>query len=279
MEKKWKCGFLKMRMVSWLIASFLVNSFAFAQDSSLILKNTLSIESNYFTTDRLYNIYTLNSENTIIKYNSTGKRLFEYNNQNYGTPSRVDASNPLRILVYYKEFLTAIILDRTLTELYVFHLQDYEINQSDVAATANDNGLWVFDNWSYQLKKINEQGAIERTSDDLNQLLGIQLEPSQIILKDNQIFLTVPSQGIFVFTLFGQYVKTLPLLAIERFQVQNDYIIFYKNQQLYHYSISFQAEKIINIPKNDKDIQQVNVKNNHIFISTGTEILVYQMKE
>ena len=171
MDKRWKFAFLKMMLVSWLTFSGF-GSQASAQDTSYQLITEIKTSVEYFTTDALKNVYIFNSDNILQKYNVKGKLLFEYDQQNYGTASYIDASNPLRILVYYEEYLTATVLDRTLSELYVFNLKDYDIFQAQAITGANDNGIWFYDEWSFQLKKISQQGKIERTSDDFSQIFS-----------------------------------------------------------------------------------------------------------
>src|SRR5689334_22944763 len=60
-----------------------------------------------FTVDNLDNLYLLNSHNQIRKYDSKGDSVAVYNEvKKFGQASLVDVSNPLKILVYYRDFAT-----------------------------------------------------------------------------------------------------------------------------------------------------------------------------
>ncbi len=261
-------------LVSWLIVSVFCSSLS-AQDTSYQIITTIKSDIQYFTTDALKNVYILDSDNILKKYNAKGELLFDYDQQNYGIPSYIDASNPLRILVYYEEYLTVAVLDRTLTELYIFNLKDYDIFQAQAIAAANDNGIWLYDEWSFQLKKINEQGTIERTSDDFSQIFSEEILPKQLIISGNRIYINSPEVGILVFNFFGKYIQTIPLLITSRFQIQNNQIIYFQKEKLYAYSLQSFQKKTIPI---QKGVKSVEVEQQYLFLEMEGKVVVYGKK-
>ncbi len=69
----------------------------------------------YLNVDVLDNIYVITAGNQLKKMNSLGDSLAVFNEvKKYGNPSYIDVSNPLKILVYYKNFSTVVVLDRLL---------------------------------------------------------------------------------------------------------------------------------------------------------------------
>ncbi len=73
-----------------------------------------------------------------------------------GTIGHVDIVNPLKILVYYTDFNTAVLLDNTLNEIerIDFNLQAGFANLEWVSV-ANNNSLWVFNKDNQQLEIFN----------------------------------------------------------------------------------------------------------------------------
>src|SRR5256885_10738969 len=68
-----------------------------------------------FTVDNLDNVYVLTSTDQLKKYNANGDSVAVFNNiKKFGKVSLIDASNPLKILLYYKDFSTIVVLDRLL---------------------------------------------------------------------------------------------------------------------------------------------------------------------
>jgi hypothetical protein len=77
-----------------------------------------------FTVDNLDNIYVLNSRNQVKKFNSNGDSVAVYNDvRKYGQASLIDVSNPLKVLLYYKDFATVVMLDRFLNVVNVVDLR------------------------------------------------------------------------------------------------------------------------------------------------------------
>ena len=70
-----------------------------------------------FAVDNLDNVYVINSSDQVKKYNSNGDSVAVFNNvKKFGKLSFIDASNPLKLLLYYKDFSTIVTLDRLLSQ-------------------------------------------------------------------------------------------------------------------------------------------------------------------
>src|SRR6185436_12076651 len=83
-----------------------------------------------FTVDNLDNIYVLNSHNQVKKYNAAGDSVAIYNDvRKFGQASLIDVSNPLKVLLYYKDFATVVMLDRFLNAVNIVDLRKQNILQ------------------------------------------------------------------------------------------------------------------------------------------------------
>jgi hypothetical protein len=80
----------------------------------------------------------------------------------------VDASNPLKIMVWYADFQTAVFLDRNMTELGRLNVAEAGWPAVRSLATAADGNLWVYDEASTQLLKISTAGEKLLESQPLN---------------------------------------------------------------------------------------------------------------
>src|SRR5438552_190098 len=69
---------------------------------------------DYFTADNLGNFYTVR-EDELIKYLPNGKMFARYSNLKLGSISAIDVTNPLKILLYYRDFQQIIFLDNQLS--------------------------------------------------------------------------------------------------------------------------------------------------------------------
>ena len=99
-----------------------------------------------FTVDNLGNIYLLSPENQLKKLNPAGDSLAVFNDvRRYGKIYSMDVTNPLKILLYYKEFETIVVVDRFLNIINIIDLRNLNIFQAKAFGLAYDNNVWVYD--------------------------------------------------------------------------------------------------------------------------------------
>ena len=120
-----------------------------------------------FTVDNLDNIYILNSRNQVKKFDSNGDSVAVYNDvKKFGQASLIDVSNPLKVLLYYKDFATVVMLDRFLNVVNVVDLRKQGILQAKAIGQSYDNKIWVYDEQEAKLKKIDEDGKLLQETAD-----------------------------------------------------------------------------------------------------------------
>jgi len=205
----------------------------------------LSDELSFATTDALQQIYIATHDGKLIKLNKEGQLLFEYNNKRLGSVGVIDASNPFNVLVYYPELATVILLDRTLSELKTINLFELNIFEPEAVAVSNDNNIWVYDPVNFQIKKISKEGEILFQSKYLNQVLDLNINPSYILERNNQLLLSDPLKGLFIFDGFGQFIQHLPIEGSTQFQIANDQLVYFKKEELYSYSLLAEEEIVL----------------------------------
>lgn len=97
-------------------------------DSSFSFVKIIKGNFTGFTVDNLDNIYLLTSTNQLKKVNSKGDSVAVFNDiKRYGSVSQVDVTNPLKILLYYKNFSTIVVLDRFLNPRNTINLRKQNI--------------------------------------------------------------------------------------------------------------------------------------------------------
>jgi len=258
--------------------SLFVNySFAQIVDSNSIrLVKDLAISSSFFSTDKLGQFYIVNDDEQLIKYNSNGDSLFQFNNHQNGELAMVDPTDPFNVLLYYPEFMKVVTLDRTLSPTSEYDLYDLDIVDVPAIGMSNDNNIWIYDNTSFTLKKINRNGKLIVESENLSFQLKTWLQPTFILERGNFVFVNDPFQGIFIFDLFGKYIKTLEFKGLEDFQVENDNIIYQHDSTLHAFDMSTLNEIVIPLPIEVSDEDQVQVQKDFIFVRKGERVLVYQ---
>src|SRR5690349_6855308 len=88
------------------------------KDSSFMLVRTYQGDIADAALDNLDNLYIISSTGQIKKYNASGDSMGLYNQvRNFGKLHTLDVSNPLKVVLFYKDFSTVVILDRFLAVL------------------------------------------------------------------------------------------------------------------------------------------------------------------
>lgn len=199
-------------MLAFLVLLSL-RSFA-AGDTTLQLQLTKAIPGSYsnFYTDNLHNIYLVAAQTSQVKkINSNGDSVAVFNNiPRYGKLYSLDVSNPLKIVVYYKDFATIVLLDRFLTIRTTIDLRKLGITQVKAVALSYDGNIWLYDEAEGKLKKIDESGNLLIESADLRLVFNDALSPVKIIDNNSQLYLYDSNLGWLIFDYYTAFKKQLP---------------------------------------------------------------------
>ena len=178
-------------------------------------------------------------------------------------------------MVYYQETGQLVVLNNTISELspaVVLNLNG--LGTATLATTSVQNSYWFYD---------PIQGAIIRTtntfkeifnSGNLDQLLGVQINPTFMIERGDRLYLNDPLQGVLVFDLFGTYLKTIPIFGINSFQVTEHGIYYLKDHQsvLYSFKNFDQTQQTIPVVKAD----QVLFTRGYLFIRNERKASIWK---
>ena len=120
---------------------------SFAQnDSSFRLVNTYIGDIADAALDNFGNLYVISSQGQIKKFTPTGDSAGVYNQvKKYGNLYSIDVSNPLKLILFYKEFSTVVVLDRFFAPLATLDLRKYSVLQPTAVGLSYDNNILVFD--------------------------------------------------------------------------------------------------------------------------------------
>jgi len=81
-------------------------------------------------------------------------RLLFSMNKKYGQASFIDVSNPLKVLLYYKDFATVVYAGSFLNIRNTIDLRKQNILQVKAIGQSYDNKIWVYDELESKLKKL-----------------------------------------------------------------------------------------------------------------------------
>lgn len=215
------------------------------QDSSFLLVRTYEGDIANAAIDNLDNLYIISSTGQVKKFNAAGDSVAVYNQtRNAGKLFSIDVSNPLKLLLFYKEFSTIVVLDRFLTVLTTIDLRRFSILQPGAAGLSYDNNIWVFDEYDNKLKKIDEQGTRLIETPDFRTLFNEPIRPQKIINDNGLVYLADTATGVFVFDNYGSFKKKIALTNWHSLAVGRNTVISTKNETItvYNTATSLQTQ-------------------------------------
>lgn len=284
----------------WLVLFVIMSSFSCKTIAQVPDKDSLSIEKHeapnmdytlvaeieikgqQLTTDKLLNSYVITNDNELIKFSPKGKELYRYSNFDLGEISYIDASNPFNLLVFYEEYQTIEILDRTLTLTTSFDLFNTGLQNIKAVAMSSNQQIWIYDELNFKLKKLDASGDIIFESADLSNLLSESFSPSFMIEKSGSIYLSQANHSIFLFDVFGNYtgkesfnIPTGKLQILQESYVYRKENIFYVNNPTLG---DIYISEII-LPKTTSEINDAEIQKNQMFILLEDRLSIYTFAE
>ena len=260
-----------MQKLLFLFSFFLFTSFS-AGDYTLL--KSIAVKATDFTIDNLGNIYLI-SNNQLLQYDSSGNFLRSYSEFNAGKLQSVDASNPLKILIFYRNFTKINILDSKLALQTEIQLRDIGVLQPLLICRSANDGIWIFDQQDFQLKRLNTQLKITYESGNINQITGEDINPQFLTEDGNLIFLNNPQTGILVFDNLGSYLKTIPIANINSFQTIGDEIIYLKNGEVKSYNLKTLSEKTMLVPNIDTTVVFMRIGKQKLYLHRKDRLELY----
>lgn len=156
-------------------------------------------------------------QDVVEKFDNTGVLLFSYSNKSLGQIHSLDVSNLLRPILFYKNLQQVVITDNTLSahSSQTIRFEDLNMYQIErVAASKMDNGIWLYDQATFQLLKLKQNLELLYQSGNLEQLLAINsIAPLFMIENNGYLFMACATNGILIFDMYGAYYKTIPVLT------------------------------------------------------------------
>jgi hypothetical protein len=196
--------------------------------------------TNYHKVDPQGSVYQVKNE-TVYKYDSHGNVLFTYSDKSLGNINTIDVSNPLRPLFFYKDLQLLVITDNTLSvhnrQFISFdELGLYQVQM--VASSRMDNGVWLYDQGTFQLKKMSQNWEVLYQSGNLEQLLGKKaISPQMMIENNGYLYLVCSNNGILIFDMYGAYFKSIPLLDVDFFFPAEQFIYLVQGDKISGYHL------------------------------------------
>lgn len=247
-----------------------------AQKWTLFKKND-SLDCRSFATDPLFNLYILTSKNEVLKYDPQGFFDSRYSNKKLGRIGLVDGTNAFKVVFWFPDFQTIQLMDALVNPIITLNLNDLGVSRAAAVAMSDDGFLWIFDNGTNQLLKFSaDQSGVKQVEKVPMSVAGLQ--PTGMTVRQNQIYINVPNQGILIFDRFGKKVKILDIKNAIDFQVIDNQVFYKQNNTLFRFNLQTLVTSPVNLPTGVKGEQAMRLERGRLFVKRGGSIDVFEEK-
>ncbi len=228
--------------------------------------------SLFIGNDAFGNTYFIEN-NVLHKENTTDSKT--YKNIQLGKITSVDILNPLKIVLFYEDFNSAVLLDNQLNETKIINFSDNPIAISaQSASTAAQNRLWVFNDLNQQIGLVNYLNNEYKT-------LAVPLKNSILYSQtDFNVFYWIDQEyNWYSCDLFGKVKWLEKVEPFDQIQFLNDHqFIYKKSNKLYLKPIDKQKkETITTIEISEKSFENFYYKDQFLSIFTSSEKTNYKI--
>ena len=221
----------------------------------------------------------MSSTNQVKKINANGDSVAVFNDvKKFGQATLIDVSNPLKVLLYYRDFATIVVLDRFLNIRNTIDLRKQNILQVRAIAQSYDNKIWLYDEVENKLKKIDEDGKVLQETPDFRLLFGEAPIPQKIFDQDQYVYLYDSAKAVFVFDYYGALKNKILITGWQNFKVAGKYIFGSQDNKLFRYNIKTFRLDEWKMPDEIYKTQSFNFSSSRLYALKKDSIEIYSFR-
>lgn len=247
--------------------------------SPFILKRSVIGTYSDFTVDNLDNVYLFSATGQLKKISATGDSVAVFNDmRRFGKLMTVDVSNPLKALLYYKDFGTVVVLDRFLGKRTTLDLRRLGMLQVKAIGQAYDNGYWVFDEQEARLKHLNESGTVIDQFTDFRILFDSMPSPRYITDQNKTLYLYDELKGVYIFDYYGSFKKRIPIAGWKDFSVIQNILLGRDESHLYRYDLQTMILKSFDVTPEMTKAIKIKITPDELYVLQSDRLDIYLYK-
>ncbi len=218
--------------------------------------------------DTFENIYYTNKN---IFYKKSSQKTWQYSDFQLGELTQVSIINPLKIILFYKQTNTIVLVDKFLSEInrISFNFAN-DFKSVSQAAPANDQTLWIFNDTTLQLELFN---YLTNQTTFISQ--SFQEIPFYTTSNFNNIW-CITKSSLLHYNRYGSLLQRIENTEYNKLHEYNNYIILHKNDSLY--SIDLESSIIQKLKLPEIPVKQFYVTNEILYIYHKSKIYRFGLK-
>lgn len=229
------------------------------------VKHTLEVDQ-FIGFDNFNYRYTTNN-NTLTK--SNGNTEYVYNNIQLGNIHTVDITNALKVVVFYKDQNSVVILDNTLSEIKRINFnQATQFKKIASATIAYENNIWIYN-------ELNQELELYNYIDNKTILKTLPLNETVVTVKSNFNYSWVVTEDkLLCYNVYGSEVNQIKAENIDQIRLYKNNLIFEKEQKLFYLN---NENKMIPLTLPELSIKDFSLNHQTLYLYDGKFIYHYKL--
>lgn len=250
----------------------------------LILSTILQGNQNYpvivlkgkpeiFTIDKFDYVYVY-QDDVLKKYTPEGKPYAQYSSVDFGHISRIDVSDPLQTVLFFKEFNTVLFADKKFNQIGpAIHLDMLGFSSIDAVCKSKQFGFWLYDTYLQRIILYGFNPGGIKTEINLLRYTKPLGPMDEMLEYGDDLYLHRSGSAIYVYNHLGGHLDILPLEKVNDFQVKNKCLYYSENGILFNYNLDTEKRDTIKLDKIRK-FEEIRLGNGKIFVLNNDSISI-----
>lgn len=232
--------------------------------------NTIAVTADTFLGFDSFGFYYWIKNNVLIKTNSDA--TFEYKNVSLGKITAVDLQNPLKVVVFFENFNTIVIIDNQFNESQKINFSENSVPiVVSAMGIAAQNQFWIYNSLNQQI------GLFDYLKKDYKTISTSFPESIKLYQSDFNAFYWIDkNNNWYACDLFGTITFKQKISDFDSIQILNQTQLLYtKEGHLYFEDIQKKQKTTIEIP--EKSFKKCYYKDQILAIFTSEGITNYKI--
>ncbi len=260
-------------MIRVIIFSIFLLQLHFIMNAQPLIE--INTASDFIEIDNIENLYTV-SGFEMKRYNSKGIMDVRYSNRINGVITSVDVTNPLRVMVFYRESNVIVFLNQFFTPIKD-PIDFFEITGTEawMAGGSSLGGYWIFCMETQTLQLYNSKN--EKVNETQNLLDLTEGNEIDFIREYNQKVYLGAGDRVLVFDQFCSYLTTIHLKDAKNIKMISGQLNYNKNQNLWIYNpvLNSEIEKKVPVAFQNSIVYYYNKR---IYASSDNKISIQKIE-
>lgn len=236
------------------------------------------IDSNeVWSVDVLEYVY-ISKQGEVNKFDSVGILKFNQSIKSLGRMEQLVPINTMKLVHFSSEQQTLCYFDNTLTQTSdCVELADREIvNAKLISKSSRPDQIWIFDNLNSTLLLLSVEGNVQSQKiDNLRGVLNIN-NISQLIERNNYLFLLDNEKGVYIFDLYGSLIEFKEMKGVKSIDAYENSLFMLTNDGL-KVSLLDDSETI-EIPLPEGFFSEIKYVNQYFYLRSSESVDKYMLQ-